>query len=263
MFLRITTLTVLLLATQIVNAQTGIVCSSVATDPDGDGYGWENNQSCRVTTGSDSAPQFINLETGQPAALIRAFWNPEDFESSRIVCEEFYFNGSDYTRLHVTSSFTFSALSRVAPFDGTVERTDPFDQLPDDSYPWSLNNGVYTGPTRLGETPWLEVLEREFVAGFSPPLFTPFVRVWASDSSYSQCRPVNPNASFIPTGMAQTTETPFDGTCIDTDPMGDGWGWDGTASCRIDDGPSVISDCVDTVPLNDGWGWNGVTSCRV
>ena len=57
-------------------------------------------------------------------------------------------------------------------------------------------------------------------------------------------------------------ENPFDGACIDTDPVGDGWGWDEVTSCRVDGGPQV-SDCVDTVPLNDGWGWNGVASCRV
>ena len=47
------------------------------------------------------------------------------------------------------------------------------------------------------------------------------------------------------------------GTCIDTD--GDGWGWDGVASCFL---RSVSTACIDTLPLNDGWGWNGVSSCR-
>ena len=54
---------------------------------------------------------------------------------------------------------------------------------------------------------------------------------------------------------------PSEAVCIDTD--GDGWGWDGTASCRIT--TSVSDDeqslCVDTD--GDGWGWDGTSSCRV
>jgi len=63
--------------------------------------------------------------------------------------------------------------------------------------------------------------------------------------------------------------------CVDTD--GDGWGWDGFRSCRLDarlcidsDGDGwgwngvetctpTASECVDTD--GDGWGWNGVKSC--
>ena len=247
----------------MVSAQLDIVCSSIAADPDGDGFGWENNQSCLVTTDSDSAPRFINRETGQPVALVRAIWNPEDFESGDVACGEFHFNGTDYSRLYIGSIFSFSPVSRVAPFEGTVQRVDPSGLLSVDNYSWSLDNGVYTGPTRLGETPWVELLEEEFVTGFNPPLFTPLVRIWTSDNSYSQCRPVDPFGSFVPTGMVEASEeNPFDGACIDTDPVGDGWGWDEVTSCRVDGGPQV-SDCVDTVPLNDGWGWNGVASCRV
>ena len=53
--------------------------------------------------------------------------------------------------------------------------------------------------------------------------------------------------------------------CIDSD--GDGWGWDGTASCRVTDSATSTtlipsgSVCVDSD--GDGWGWDGTTSCRV
>jgi len=46
--------------------------------------------------------------------------------------------------------------------------------------------------------------------------------------------------------------------CIDTD--GDGWGWNGVTSCRLE---VVASACVDTPPVGDGWGWDGVTSCQL
>jgi endoglucanase len=62
--------------------------------------------------------------------------------------------------------------------------------------------------------------------------------------------------------------------CVDPD--GDGWGWNGVSSCRIDAirtpdvqepvetiaiDPEPDSSCVD--PDGDGWGWNGISSCRV
>lgn len=43
--------------------------------------------------------------------------------------------------------------------------------------------------------------------------------------------------------------------CVDSD--GDGWGWDGSKSCKIDSSEYI---CVDTD--GDGWGWNGFSSCR-
>jgi len=45
-------------------------------------------------------------------------------------------------------------------------------------------------------------------------------------------------------------------SCIDTGVLGDGWGWDGEKSCRIDIEPGL---CIDYD--GDGWGWDGVRSC--
>jgi len=58
---------------------------------------------------------------------------------------------------------------------------------------------------------------------------------------------------------------------------GDGWGWDGSTSCRVESADTSTNtnnggtqsvattdaSCVDTDPIGDGWGWNGSTSCRV
>lgn len=61
------------------------------------------------------------------------------------------------------------------------------------------------------------------------------------------------------------TESPA-GDCVDTSPVGDGWGWNGVESCRVastgNDQP-MAGMCEDTPPVGDGWGWNGVESCRV
>lgn len=52
-----------------------------------------------------------------------------------------------------------------------------------------------------------------------------------------------------------------DGSCIDSPPTGDGWGWNGTTSCRLNE--TDASNCTDSPPVGDGWGWNGSTSCRL
>lgn len=57
------------------------------------------------------------------------------------------------------------------------------------------------------------------------------------------------------------------GSCIDTD--GDGWGWDGQASCRMDTGlfPEPPAPCMNndfaTDPDGDGYGWENNETCIV
>ena len=92
--------------------------------------------------------------------------------------------------------------------------------------------------------------------------------VGATDTRYSLVvNALNSSPAAIAPG-AVTTE------CIDTD--GDGWGWDGTASCLISAPPaaSVNESSLDTLPCidadGDGWGWQQPAgrpdlgqSCRV
>lgn len=48
--------------------------------------------------------------------------------------------------------------------------------------------------------------------------------------------------------------------CIDSD--GDGFGWDGTRSCRVNGtAPPTASNCIDSD--GDGYGWDGVKTCIV
>lgn len=65
------------------------------------------------------------------------------------------------------------------------------------------------------------------------------------------------------------TQQQSDEACIDTD--GDGWGWDGTASCQVASSQnsgtestasnSSATECIDTD--GDGWGWGANGTCRV
>lgn len=56
MLLGCCTLPALLLSPSALAATTYPTCASSASDPDGDGWGWENNQSCKVASGSTSYP---------------------------------------------------------------------------------------------------------------------------------------------------------------------------------------------------------------
>ena len=93
-------------------------------------------------------------------------------------------------------------------------------------------------------------------------------RVWFTSSAYQMCSAFPASGTFIPTGNLPE--------CIDTVPLGDGWGWDGSESCKIltDDQLGfgqceahydnlAVGECVDVFPEGDGWGWNGVYSCEI
>ena len=68
-------------------AQLDPVCRQVAADPDGDGFGWQDNGSCIVTQESEPAPEFTNLETREFINLTRAYWNaPVDIYNKTISC---------------------------------------------------------------------------------------------------------------------------------------------------------------------------------
>jgi len=47
--------------------------------------------------------------------------------------------------------------------------------------------------------------------------------------------------------------------CVDYN--ADGYGWNGIETCSVEIIPNP--DCDDTAPFGDGWGWNGEESCRV
>ncbi len=57
---------------------------------------------------------------------------------------------------------------------------------------------------------------------------------------------------------ARCQSTTTTSTCIDTGVIGDGWGWNGSTSCRISS-----AECIDTGVIGDGWGWDGLQSCRL
>jgi len=255
----------------VTSSQTLPVCDSSSVDPNNDGYGWQNGGSCRVTTAS--GPAIINRVTGEMVALNRAYWLASDFDTA-ITCQRFSYDGvSQYSPggTHIVT-LEFGALELYATANGNVAitRTDTTESRSN----WRLENGIYSGPSYLSATQWVEVIDINRVGEAS----VQGVRTWESDSIYHQCFAVDFDRSFIPGGRVLTNPAtnvtiPLLNTvgsvdCIDTDPLGDGWGWDGSSSCRVvtsaddnNDNNSVV--CTDTDPVGDGWGWNGSASCRV
>ena len=103
-------------------------------------------------------------------------------------------------------------------------------------------------------------------------LLISFLALSACDSSATKVSSIDPIGTDTTADTLAITQdiTTTSIVCIDTAPVGDGWGWDGSAPCRIvsEDSPTVLPQgtnvlCVDTPPLGDGWGWNGWAACQL
>lgn len=155
--------------------------------------------------------------------------------------------------------------------DSTVDiRVNATDDKPGLRYTASANS---SNATITGNGPVFTV--RGITQGSANLLFT----VTDSDGvsvSQSVNTTVNPAQGGSTTGTTTggTTGGTGGGTgggeCVDTDPVGDGWGWNGSSSCRVESGGGTggstggsAGTCIDTDPIGDGWGWDGTSSCRV
>lgn len=250
-------------------SQTHPSCASIASDPDGDGYGWENNASCIVTSNSATNPSFTNLVTGEPVNLVRAQWRPSDFVGRLIECTSRRFDGTSYAFTESTV-YEFEPLSQTAPFNGNAIEYAPVPGDPSIEHVWTLDNGIYSGPTDLAVTPWVEIVDE----GIDTQNVT---RVWLSNQSYTQCSNLLsflPDPAFVPSGSLQTDNCDYSNAA-----QFDGWGWDAVAgeSCAPTTA-SLYNSCESSNPTQctlgfcdytnaaqyDGWGWNAVSgqSCE-
>jgi len=253
------------LACQPVLSQTLPSCRSLASDADGDGYGWENDNSCIVTSTSLASPTFTNLETGNPVDLIRASWNPSDFVNTTdgVFCRRYEFDGARYRSIRTgyIPLYVFQPLSQMPPHHGNVVVTEGPTQT------WTLENGIYFGPSDLAISPWVEIVYRQTPQGDR-------VRIWLTDETFSLCGTPNPYARLAPTGSpiqnnADTvSQTSSDSNNCDYSnaTIYDGWGWDpvaGTSCEPIDASPTDNCD-YSNAGVFDGWGWDATTgqSCE-
>ncbi len=235
-------------------AQTTPVCSSVAADADGDGFGFENNASCVVTDESAGPPEFVNQVTSEPVVLVRAYWDGLTDFSRPIICTRYFFGSDSYSPSR-SATVDFDPLPESAPFEALASVNGGAQ-----SRTWGVDNGIYSGPTNLGMSPWFEIVT---VEGSTQQA----VRTWFSDTTYNQCETQDSNFSFVPTGTPPGVVTDA-GECDYSDAaMFDGWGWNPTTgqSCPpLDDGgeePTMTSGCdYSNAAANDGWGWDESTA---
>jgi hypothetical protein len=219
------------------------VCSSPGADPDNDGWGWENGDSCRMPDGPD-APQTENslcFDTDP----VGDGWGWDGVGSCRVVAQN-------------EPVLPMQPAQPVSTAERCID-TDPVG----DGWGW---DGVSSCRVVEEVVPTSEPDSTSTAASCIDT--DPVGDGWGWDGM-SSCRVVDPVESTV-----QSADPSASG-CIDTDPVGDGWGWDGTQSCRVEDArvqsadavePEVAaaaSDCVDTDPVGDGWGWNGSTSCQI
>lgn len=205
----------------------------------------------------------IDLTTGEPVKLITPNWEAKNIENRPIVCEGHYWSST--ARTYLSNAMTIYYHSPLET-EGTVIAEQVFkshrvNANARKSSTWNLTNGEYTGPGLFARKPTVEIVST--AGGFKNA-----TRVWFSDTGYQLCTAFPPSGTFVPTGNLPD--------CIDTPPIGDGWGWDGDDSCKIlkDDELGFgqcevhydnlpIGDCVDVEPVGDGYGWNGVYSCEI
>jgi len=259
------------------------VCSLAESDSDGDGYGWENEASCISPVVPTTQPQFTNPITGEPAVLTRAYWDASDFHTP-LACNEVgprnpTIDEVDYLVYHTPAN----------PDTVGVRNLKLGEEFVAD---WSVINGVYSGPVDIGQ--WIEFYQvgDDVSLLLDDPTQRQGIISYIRDDprhNYTLCYTIVPTVILQPTGTPQST-----GQCLDLD--GDGYGWDGTATCVLSDSAPIIdgncdysnaslyggwgwdpianqscapldtnnnsqsaSQCVDSD--GDGWGWNGTTSC--
>lgn len=158
------------------------ICSATLYDADGDGFGWENQASCIVTSASTPPPTFTNQQTGNQVDLVRAYWDGNTDLADRVVqCDLYYYDS--YYMQYRTEDFPFRAgaginnqvfpsyrfhhlaLPPESPYLGWIADVSYVDNgvvtsTPLATYPhWTTDDGRYIGPTLLRE-PYLELITR-------------------------------------------------------------------------------------------------------
>ncbi len=133
-----------------------LVCASLFDDPDGDGFGQVplTNDSCIVTEETRRPPTYVNSRTGEPAQLIRAFWDGNaDLIDRDIVCKQFSSSG-ETGFLFETRWYRFLAIP-TGSTAGFYYAADTQSELAPDSsmvpflWDWSIDYGRLQSESNL------------------------------------------------------------------------------------------------------------------
>jgi len=213
--------------------------SGLCIDPDGDGFGFNGEGSCRTNVEAfetdEERPSFTNVQTGIPVNLVQAFWNPADFAGQAIECVPNFWNHEISSYEKNTASFrrfqhrldegqTSRGTVQVASFASSSEE-DELGGTSIEEFEWSIENGRYIGPAPMARSRYIQIVDE----GGGRVNAT---RSWTGDISFDLCSSF-PDSSglFVPSG---TFNQPVAGVCVDTPPRNDGFGWNGIETCRVD-----------------------------
>lgn len=275
--------------------------SASCIDTDGDGWGWDGSNSCRVTvvqnncnydnahlhggwgwdptTSQSCAPpvglaiEYTWRDTGEPVSGVTNLrWREADLSGKTLSCVDTSSAVSSF-KFDADGSGTHTYFSGGRAYETFGERTDSFN--------WFISeSGAVTSPTALSGSA-LSLFGNPAVERSDGYWFL-FPENDHTVSRYEHCSledgsalratggadhcidtdPVGDGWGWDSVTSCRITETVQPGACIDTTPVGDGWGWDGVTSCRIAETVQP-GECIDTPPVGDGWGWDGVTSCQI
>ena len=205
----------------------------------------------------ETSAGITNLETGLPVDLTAVRWNLDNLYNQTLTCSSVYWTNDSVFSPYATNN----GLGYSSTIDGNTAYYSPFQNIvfytPDYKTTATAQgaSGLYSTYEFFGgngkEGTW-SIVNSEITAGplsdYKYMEVTPDaeIRFWKSSTAYDVC-------DAIPAGAYETIDT-----CIDPD--GDGWGWDGAKSCRVDN-TTTPDTCID--PDGDGWGWDGTKSCRV
>ncbi len=212
------------------------------------GFGWDGEQTCKVTN-----LRLFGAEhtlTGTVTADTSKNWSIDDFANQTVRCDSYQLrtNFSTRNKEYKRSRYDITFLS-----DGAIPSTATSESLT------GVTAHIYTRGFVTGSTGILTGVNA--LVNFSAGAFTTNKGYLFIEDRGER----NNSGDYIVEKFSHcwlrdsTTET-INPQCIDTIPVGDGWGWDGATSCRLEITNPV---CVDSPPIGDGWGWDGISSCEI
>ncbi len=92
-------------------AQELPICTHQYHDADGDGFGWQNEATCLITSSSEPPPDYTNKSTGEPVTLTRPYWDGNtDIANRSIRCDRYDYQQASGEYQRPVDPATFNAL---------------------------------------------------------------------------------------------------------------------------------------------------------
>ena len=272
------------------------VCSATFYDVDGDGFGWENEASCIVTSESALPPIFTNNQTGYQVDLVRANWHANNDIANRVIqCDLYYYDSYSGQYLlepvpfragaslnnQVFPSYRFhhQSLPLESPFIGMIDSVEYVEgsTITPTSFAgdanWTTNDGRYIGPTVL-QSPYVELISLAngtkairtwHESRFDTALNLAFSGNRVQRDGFFECRDIS-GSDLTPTrGMAITETVVSSNQCdYSNADSSNGWGWNPVTreSCapQTDAADNTSQSCdYSNAGNQNGWGWNEST----